>query len=120
MFCVGCGHELPTSYTINFCPNCGQAIKEEHKVAKYTSDGKPINQTKDQKSAPPKVPTTDAKANAEAPKSKGIAEPVNYDTKYINKPSSGRGTAVGALIVIIIISNCSGSCQLVSSTRAAN
>jgi hypothetical protein len=37
------------------------------------------------------------------PKSKGIAEPVSYDTKYINKPSSGKGAAIGALIVIIII-----------------
>jgi hypothetical protein len=103
MFCVGCGHELPAAYTTNFCPNCGQAIKEEHKIAKYTSDGNPINQTKDQKSIPSKFPTTDIKVNDEAPKSKGIAEPVNYDTKYIKKPSSGKGTAIGALIVIIII-----------------
>jgi predicted RNA-binding Zn-ribbon protein involved in translation (DUF1610 family) len=103
MFCVGCGHEFPAAYTINFCPNCGQAIKEEHKIAKYTSDGKPINQTKDQKSIPSKFPTTDIKVNDEAPKSKGITEPVNYDTKYIKKPSSGKGTAIGALIVIVII-----------------
>ena len=74
MFCVGCGHELPAAYTINFCPNCGQAIKEENKIAKYTSDGKPINQTKDQKIIPSKVATT-TNASAEAPKAKGIAEP---------------------------------------------
>jgi predicted RNA-binding Zn-ribbon protein involved in translation (DUF1610 family) len=39
MFCIGCGHELPAAYTINFCPNCGKAIKEENKIAKYTSVG---------------------------------------------------------------------------------
>ena len=66
MFCAGCGHELPAAYTINFCPNCGQAIKEEHKIAKYTSDGKPINLAKDQKSNPSKLPATDKKANTEA------------------------------------------------------
>jgi hypothetical protein len=100
---VKCDNELPTSYTINFCPNCGQAINDEHKIAKYTSDGKPINQTQGQKSIPPKVPTTDAKANAGSPKAKGIAEPIKYDTKFISKPSSGKGTAVAALIVIVII-----------------
>lgn len=99
MFCVKCGNELPTSYTINFCPNCGQVINEEHKIAKYTSDGKPINQ----KSIPPKVPTTEVKANSESPKAKGIAEPVKYETKFISKASSGKGTAIAASIVIVII-----------------
>lgn len=104
MFCVGCGHELPAAYTINFCPNCGRAIKEENKIAKYTSDGKPVTRTKDQKSIPSKVATTNTNANPKAAKTKGIAEPVNYDPKYIkHRPSSGKGAAIGALIVIVII-----------------
>ena len=55
MFCVRCGHELPAAYTINYCPNCGQAIKKENIIAKYTSDGKPIRQTKSQENVPTKV-----------------------------------------------------------------
>jgi hypothetical protein len=101
MFCEKCGHELPTSYTINFCPNCGHAVKEENKIAKYTSDGKPINQNKVQKGIPSEVPTTDS--NTEAQKVKGIAEPIKYDTKFINKPSSGHGKAIGTLIAIVIV-----------------
>jgi hypothetical protein len=101
MFCVGCGHELPAAYTINFCPNCGKAIKEENKIAKYTSVGNPVTQTKGQKGIPSKVPNNDAKTNTVSPKAKGIAEPVNYETKYIKKPSSGKRMAIGALVVII-------------------
>ena len=104
MFCVKCGNEIPTAYTTNFCPNCGQAINGESKIAKYTSDGRPINQTKGQEDIPSKVPTTDLKANTEAPKASGIAEPVKYDTKYINKPSwSGKDKAIGVLVAIVII-----------------
>ena len=103
MFCEKCGQELPTAYTTNFCPNCGQAIEEENKMAKYTSDGKPIDQSKGQKDIPSKVPTTDSKANTEASKAKGISEPVKYHTKYIDQPSSGKGKAIGALVVLVII-----------------
>ena len=129
MFCVKCGNELPTAYTTNFCPNCGQAINGESKIAKYTSDGNLVNQTKGQEGVPSKVPTTDSNAmrirqdtskedlrvvekairalkmreNTKAPKASGIAEPIKYDTKYINKPSSGKGKAIGALVAIVII-----------------
>lgn len=118
MFCVKCGHELPTEHTTNFCPNCGQSIKEENKIARYTSDGKPISQTEDQEGNRSKAPPTVSKANTEAPKAKGIAEPVHYSTKYINQPSSGKGKAIGALVVIVIIVVIySGCCQLVLSRR---
>ena len=103
MFCGKCGHELPTAHTMNFCPNCGQAIKEENEIPKYTSDGRPIKQTEAQKGIPSKVPTTDSRANTEAPKAKGIAEPVKYHTKYIDQPSSGKGKAIGILVTIVII-----------------
>jgi hypothetical protein len=106
MFCVNCGNELPSSNTIKYCPKCGQPIKEENRIAKYTSDGKPINQIKGQESISTKATVTDSESelsDPETPKSKGIAKPINYDTKYVSKPSSGKGKAIGALIVIIII-----------------
>jgi hypothetical protein len=104
MFCAGCGHELSSAYLINFCPNCGQATKEENKIAKYTSDGKPVNQIKGQEGIPSKVPTTDSKAITGGPLASGIAEPVKYGTKYINKPTwSGKEKAIGELVEIVII-----------------
>jgi len=45
---VKCGNELPSLHTINYCPNCGQQIEKENRITKFTSDGKPINQTEDQ------------------------------------------------------------------------
>jgi hypothetical protein len=65
---LGCGHELPTTYTIKFCYNCGQEVKEENKIAEYTRDGNPVYQTNGQEGIPSKVPTTDSKAITEAPK----------------------------------------------------
>jgi hypothetical protein len=42
---ISCKKESPTACAINLCPNCGQAAKEENKIAKYASNEKPINQT---------------------------------------------------------------------------
>lgn len=106
MFCVNCGNELPSSNTINYCPNCGQQVKGENKIAKYTSDGKPVNEPKVQESIPTSATTTEPKSELSdtgTPKAKGIAKPLNYDTKYISNPGSSKGKAIGALIVIIII-----------------
>jgi hypothetical protein len=102
MFCVNCGNELPTSYTINYCPNCGHQVKEENKIAKYTGDGKPVNQTKGQESISTKASATDPRSDFGTPESKEIAKPIN-SKKYTSKPGSSKGGAVGALIVIIII-----------------
>jgi hypothetical protein len=74
---------------------------------KYTSDGKPANQSEGQESISTKAITTTSSTSETSdtgtPKEKGIAKPINYNTKYINKPSSGKGKAIGSLIVIIII-----------------
>lgn len=51
------------------------------------------------------VTANDSKLDNGMPKAKRIAEPVDYNTKYINKPSlgKGKGKAIGALIVVVLI-----------------
>ena len=112
MICVKCGNEFPSLHTINYCPNCGQQIEKENRITKFTSDGKPINQTEGQEDISSKADNIDSEseeAGAVTPKAKGLAKPIKYDTRFINKPSSTRSKAIGALIVIIIISIIIGS-----------
>jgi hypothetical protein len=102
---MNCGNEMLSLYTINYCPNCGQPIKKENRIAKHTIDGKPVNQSKDQESISTKTTDSTSKvSDSGTPKAKEIARPLNYNIKFTTKPSSsGKGKAIGILIVIIII-----------------
>ena len=42
--CVNCGNKLLSTYKVNYCPNCVHLIKNENRILKYTSDGKPVCQ----------------------------------------------------------------------------
>ena len=108
---MNCGNELPSSYTVNYCPNCGHAVKKENRIAKYTSDGRPVNHSQENTST--KITDlTSIGSNIGAPEesarrlntSDTTTSKIDNTAKHTIKPSSsGKGKAIGALIVIVII-----------------
>jgi predicted RNA-binding Zn-ribbon protein involved in translation (DUF1610 family) len=84
-FCKNCGNELPLSYTVNYCPNCGHLIKKENRIAKYTSDGKPVIQGQENISTKATDPISKV-SNVGAPTKN--ATPLN-SSSHVGKTGSG-------------------------------
>lgn len=82
IFCVNCGNKLPSFNTANYCPNCGHLVKNENRILKYTSDGKPVYRDQEQENISAKITEIQSKGSDDGTsKSKEISRPLNASSK---------------------------------------
>lgn len=91
---MNCSNELPSSYTVNYCPNCGHPIKEENRNDKYTSDGKRVIRDRQ---------TTSSNTTESPSKVFNIGHPKDSSNHVAEKKKEETSTASAIFFVVLII-----------------